>query len=261
MSNSARELYYREAGNPEAKPLILLHGLFGSSANWMGITRRLAPHWHIIIPDLRNHGRSPHADTMSYPSMVDDVINLMDRLEISTASMIGHSMGGKLAMTLALNHGERVDKLVVADVAPVNYEHRFDAIFNGLQAIELSKLSDRQEADQILAEHFDNQELRQYLLQNLVKQSEGWSWRFNLAGLKKEIETITGVPDMAGNSFPGEVLFIYGGNSSYVKEEYLPVIRTLFPFARLRMLAGAGHWVYAEQPEQFSQAVTTFLKA
>lgn len=259
MTQSAIDLYYREEGDPQAKPLILLHGLFGSSANWMGIARRLESTWRIIIPDLRNHGRSPHVASMSYQQMAEDLISFMNRLEISAAHMIGHSMGGKLAMTLALEYGDRVNRLVVADAAPVSYAHRFDAIFNGLQAIDLNRLSSRQEADQLLSETVESDATRQYLLQNLVKQSAGWSWRFNLVELAREIESIAGFPELGGQSFPGDVLLIYGGQSPYVKTEYLPVIHTFFPFARTRMLAGAGHWIYAEQPEQFTQIVKSFL--
>ena len=261
MSDKAVELYYRESGNPEAEPLILLHGLFGSSANWMGIARRLEADWRLIIPDLRNHGRSPHAEVMSYPEMAEDVISLMDRMGIERAHLLGHSMGGKLAMELALQHGDRVDKLVVADVAPISYAHRFDTIFDRLQAIDLEQLESRQQADDILAERVESQETRQYLLQNLVKQSGKWVWRFNLAVLAREIETIAGVAESSDHSFPGDALFIYGGNSSYVKAEYRPTILKLFPFARMRMLTGAGHWVYAEQPEPFIHALVTFLKA
>lgn len=260
MTSSAIDLYFREAGIPEGQPLVLLHGLFGSSANWMGIARRLESATRIIVPDLRNHGRSPHASSMSYQLMANDLVSLMDRLEISSAHILGHSMGGKLAMMVALDYAERVNKLIVADVAPVSYPHRFDEIFTGLEAVNLSKLSNRLQADQILAETVANIQTRQYLLQNLVKQSGEWVWRFNLEQLATEIAVIAGFPELAGRSFPGDVLFIYGGNSSYLKAEYMPTIRGLFPFARMRMLPGAGHWVYAEQPEQFSQAVKAFLR-
>jgi esterase len=254
------ELYYREFGDPQATPLILLHGLFGSSANWLGIARRLKSAFHLIVPDLRNHGRSPHVDSMSYPSMVADVQRMLDRLAIQSANIIGHSMGGKLAMWLALTQPDRVMKLLVADVAPVNYLHRFEAIFAGLRAIDIKQLPDRQSADRLLSQAIESAEVRQYLLQNLVKESDGWTWRFNLPVLQREIESLAGFPESKQLSFPGDVLFVYGGRSDYVKPEYLPAIRELFPFARMRMLAGAGHWVYAEQPEPFTQAVTTFLK-
>lgn len=255
------ELYYREAGNPEYRPLILLHGLFGSSANWMGVVRRLESDWRLIVPDLRNHGRSPHAPSMSYLEMAEDILAMMDRLGLGDAQLLGHSMGGKLAMTLALRDAERVDKLVVADVAPVNYAHRFDAIFKGLQTLNLDRLGDRKEADRLLSASVESAETRQYLLQNLLKKEDGWSWRFHLAVLLEEIETITGFPDLSGSSFPGEALFIYGGNSSYVQADSLSRIREFFPFARMRMLSGAGHWVYAEQPDSFVQIVSNFLKA
>ena len=194
MNESTIDLHYREAGNPRAKPLILLHGLFGSSANWMGIARRLESDWHVIIPDLRNHGRSPHVTSMSYPQMAADLIALLDRMEISTAHMLGHSMGGKLAMTLALTKGDRVEKLVVADVAPVSYAHRFDNIFDGLFAIDLDRLDSREEADQVLSASVKSVQIRQYLLQNLTKQSTGWSWRFNLKELSREIKSIASAP-------------------------------------------------------------------
>jgi esterase len=241
--------------------LILLHGLFGSSTNWMGIVRRLASDWRLVIPDLRNHGRSPHTSSMSYPEMAGDVLALMDRLGLKDAYITGHSMGGKLAMTLALQQGERVDKLVVVDVAPVNYAHRFDEIFKGLLGLRLDRLSDRQEADRLLSTDVGSAETRQYLLQNLIKQNGRWAWRFHLAELAAEIETIAGFPDLSGSSFPGDTLFVYGGNSSYVQADYLPSIRAFFPFARMRMLTGAGHWVYAEQPEQFTRALRTFWLA
>ena len=260
MSGSVIELYYRELGVSGAEPLILLHGLFGSSANLMGIARRLETQWHVIIPDLRNHGRSPHAESMSYLRMADDLISLMNRLDIGAAHLVGHSMGGKLAMATGLSNGGRVKKLVVADAAPVTYEHRFEAILSGLQAIRLDRLKDREEADERLGHYVESRETRQYLLQNLLKQSGVWTWRFNLNVLAREIETITGFPEQSGPSYPGDVLFIHGGNSSYVKPEYQPVIRKLFPFARIRMLPGAGHWVYAEQPEPFTQALTAFLR-
>ncbi|MEN8166403.1 MAG: alpha/beta fold hydrolase [Pseudomonadota bacterium] len=256
----AVDLYYREFGEPQAPPLVLLHGLFGSSANWVGIARRLESAYRLIVPDLRNHGRSPHAESMSYPSMAADILRMLDRLDSQGADFIGHSMGGKLAMWLALTRPERVNKLLVADITPVDYPHRFEKIFTGLRAIDLKQLSDRQEADSLLSQVIESAGVRQYLLQNLLKESDGWAWRFNLPVLQREIESLAGFPDSKGLSFPGDVLFVYGGRSDYVKPAYLPAIRETFPLARMRMLAGAGHWVYADQPEQFTQAVTTFLK-
>jgi len=259
MSSQAVDLYYREFGDPKAPPMLLLHGLFGSSANWVGIAHRLESDYHIIIPDLRNHGRSPHAESMSYELMVLDLLRLMRRLELPQVHVIGHSMGGKAAMWLALNHPEYIEKLVVADIAPVNYGHRFEAIFSGLQGVALTQLSGREDADRQLSQWVGSLGVRQYLLQNLVKHSAGWSWRFNLAVLCKAMDTLAAFPKGITRSFPGDVLFLYGGNSDYVEADSQPEIRACFPYARLRMLAGSGHWVYAEQPEAFVQAVKAFL--
>lgn len=259
MINQAVELHYRESGDPKATPVLLLHGLFGSSANWMGVAHRLESDYRIIIPDLRNHGRSPHAEPMNYESMALDMLRLMHRLDIPHAHLIGHSMGGKVAMWLALHHPESIEKLVVADIAPVNYGHRFEAIISGLQGVALTQLSGREDADRQLSPWVGSLGVRQYLLQNLVKLPTGWSWRFNLAGLCRAMDTLAGFPTQATRPFPGDVLFVYGGNSDYVQVDSQPAIRACFPYARLRMLAGSGHWVYAEQPEAFVQAVSAFL--
>ena len=259
MSSPPLELHFRQFGEPDATPLLLLHGLFGSSANWLGIVRRLQERYRLIVPDLRNHGRSPHASRMDYPAMVEDILVLLERLDLPACHIIGHSMGGKVAMWLALTQADRVARLVVADVAPVDYPQRFEAIFAGLRDIDLESLSDRQTADRQLANHVENRQVRGYLLQNLVKRADGWSWRLNLSVLEREIATLAGFPSLTGRSFPGDALFIYGGNSAYVQAEYFPAIRAGFPFARLRALAGAGHWVYADQPEGFIQTLESFL--
>ncbi len=209
--------------------------------------------------DLRNHGRSPHVESMNYELMALDMLQLMHQLDIPHAHFIGHSMGGKVAMWLALNHPESIEKLVVADIAPVNYGHRFETIFSALQGVDLTRLSGREDADRQLSQWVGNLGLRQYLLQNLVKLPTGWSWRFNLLGLCKAMDTLAGFPAQATHSYPGNVLFLYGGNSDYVQADSQPEIRACFPYARLRMLTGAGHWVYAEQPEAFVQVVSAFL--
>ena len=147
MNNPSIDLHFRQFGQSSTTPLFLLHGLFGSSVNWLGITRRLQDGHRLILPDLRNHGRSPHTRQMDYPAMARDILELMTRLEIPVAHIIGHSMGGKVAMWLALTQPDRIGRLVVADVAPVEYAHRFEAIFDGLQAIDLAALANRQAAD------------------------------------------------------------------------------------------------------------------
>ncbi|MEJ2691846.1 MAG: alpha/beta fold hydrolase [Candidatus Thiodiazotropha sp.] len=260
MNERALSLYYRELGSAQAPPLLLLHGLFGVSNNWMGVVKLLQEDFRLILPDLRNHGRSPHHPRMDYPAMAGDLLALLDRLRLDSVSLLGHSMGGKVAMWMALLEPERVERLVVADIAPVPYPSRFDEIFQGLQELPLAELSGRQSADQRLAGRVGQRAVRQYLLQNLVKRTQGWEWRFNLPVLSRSRETLGDFPASEGRSFAGEVLFLYGERSDYVRPEYREAIERLFPHARRRMLPAAGHWLYAEQPEAFSRAVRMFLK-
>ncbi|RDH85334.1 MAG: esterase [endosymbiont of Escarpia spicata] len=253
------ELHYREAGDPALPTLILLHGLFGSSANWMGIVKRLEKRFHLIVPDSRNHGRSPHTAEMDYPSTADDLLALMDRLHLDTVHLLGHSMGGKVAMWLALNRSERVEKLVVADIAPVTYPDNFQPILQAMSGLDMERLAGRRAAETLLSGLVPSLEVRQYLLQNLVKVGNHWQWRLNLSGLQSAMPELLGFPDVTAARFPGAALFIHGGNSDYVSPDSRPVIKTLFPYARMRQLTGAGHWLYAEQPDAFSRQVTLFL--
>jgi esterase len=254
-------LYYREAGDAANPPLCLLHGLFGSSGNWMGIVRQLQDDFYLIVPDLRNHGRSPHREPMDYPAMAEDVLALLDQLELPSVNLLGHSMGGKTAMWAALTSPERIDKLVVADIAPVRYTNRFVAIFQGLTQLPLEQIDNREDADRYLADRVPEPGVRDYLLQNLVKQASGWTWRCNLPVLNRAIATLSDFPEMASRVFPGEALFIHGDRSSYVDEAARKVIKQRFPHYRERLLHGAGHWLYAEQPQAFAQALCRFLKS
>ncbi|MCU7934979.1 MAG: alpha/beta fold hydrolase [Candidatus Thiodiazotropha sp. (ex Dulcina madagascariensis)] len=252
-------LHYREFGDAANPRLCLLHGLFGSSVNWMGIVKRLQGNYRLLLPDLRNHGRSPHQASMDYPLMASDVYKLMDRLRIDSVSLLGHSMGGKTAMWMALQQPERIDKLVVADIAPVTYEDRFESIFQGLCALPLHEIRSREAAERYLAGWVKEKSVRQYLLQNLLKRSDGWRWRFNLPVLQAAMAVLSGFPEVQGRSYAGDVLFIHGEGSDYVTEAYQERMRRLFPHYRQRLLHGAGHWLYAEQPGPFSQAVRVFL--
>lgn len=255
------ELFLREYGNSGdgRPPVVLLHGLFGSSTNWHSIARRLSESRRVLAPDLRNHGRSPSLPPMTYPAMAEDLANLLDQQGIDQAALVGHSMGGKAAMWLALTRPERVQALVVADMAPVTYGHRFDGVLTGLGSLDLDRLGDRRAADAQLARHLDTPGLRAYLLQNLVKEGDGWRWRINLPLLAAFMDDILGFPDTAGRQYPGPAFFIYGNDSDYVTGKQLPSIRALFPLARLRGVPNAGHWVYADQPDAFFNAISGFL--
>ena len=255
-------LYYREYGSysQERPSIVMLHGLFGSSANWHTVARGLSAEYHVIVPDLRNHGRSPHSDEMDYPVMVEDLGHLLEEHGLDSVLLVGHSMGGKVAMLFALHHPQRVEGLVVVDIAPVSYLHRFDTIFEALRDVNLDVLSRRSEADSVLARRLEPHGLRQYLLQSLFRDDDRWRWRMNLDALYHAIDDITAFPvSSALTAYPGSTLFIYGSESDYLTRQHYKRIKTLFPHARLRTIPGAGHWVYAEQPEAFASALWGFL--
>ncbi|MEN8175564.1 MAG: alpha/beta fold hydrolase [Pseudomonadota bacterium] len=254
------DLHFRQHGTPGKDPtLILLHGLFGSSANWGGVARRLSADFHLVVPDLRNHGRSPHHADVSYAVQAQDVLRLMDRLGVGDSVIVGHSMGGKVAMMLALQHADRVERLVAADIAPVTYTTSFDPIFDALESVDLEQVEGREQVESHLAATLGNTGLRNFLMQNLVKDEHGWRWRLNLVGLRRSIDELVGFPDAPDSGYPGPALFIYGGRSDYVSPAAQPVIMRLFPYARLRQVADAGHWLIAEKPDEFAGALRSFV--
>jgi pimeloyl-ACP methyl ester carboxylesterase len=256
------------AAQGAAEPLVLVHGLFGSGINWHGIARRLAgdPAWRrtILVPDLRNHGESPWGQPMDYPAMAADLGALLAERGQDRAHLVGHSMGGKAAMWLALTAPEQVASLTVADIAPVTYPSRFRSMIDALRGLSLETLSDRREADRQLAEAvpvpIKSPAVRGYLLQNLViEPGRAPRWRVNLDLIADSMDAILGFPDAAGRQFPGPTLFLYGSRSDYVTGEALGSIRQRFPLARLRAIPNAGHWVYADQPEAFVAALAGFV--
>ena len=256
------KLQFREYGgySDQRPTLIFLYVLLGSSANWHSIARKLEHQFHIIVPDLRNHGRSPHAEQMDYPAMGQDLIELIDDQDLARSLLVGHSMGGKVAMWLALLQPELVSGLVVVDIAPVEYPNRFAPIFSALHRIDTESLANREQAERMLAPDIDDPGLHQFLLQNLERRDGAWRWRCNLSVLNLEIVKLTGFPELPEScQYPGPVLFIRGGASDYLQPEFQPRILSLFPHARFRVISGAGHWVYAEQPEAFCALLTGFL--
>lgn len=261
-------LHLRHYGEAAAGhlPLILIHGLFGSASNWHGIARRLATEHQVLVPDLRNHGQSPWAPRMDYKAMAADLAALLDDQGIARASLVGHSMGGKAAMWLALSAPERVGSLVVADIAPMTYASRHGDLVKALAGLPLADIKNRRDADTRLAATVHSAPVRAYLLQNLVYDQSGgednrrWRWRLNLEVLAHTLVGILGFPETSDLHYPGPALFIYGGRSGYLTAEGLPRIRALFPHARLHGIPNAGHWVYADQPDAFLAAVSGFLK-
>jgi len=253
------DLNYRElASESSGRPLLMLHGLFGSASNLQIVGRQIAQHRPVILPDLRNHGRSPHADDISYQAMAEDVLQLMDKLGCDQADLLGHSMGGKVSMWFALKFPERVNHLIVADIAPVTYANRFQQIIKAMQTVDLDRLGNRQQADDNLAQYLSDAALRGYLLQNLVNTDGKWSWRINLDQLASNIECIMEFPETSAE-FAKPVLFLKGENSDYISEASEEALYRLFPLAEISTIQNAGHWVYAEQPDAFTERVCNFL--
>lgn len=239
-------------------PLILLHGLFGAGDNLGGVRRRLQHRFHVHSLDLRNHGQSPHADSMSYPEMAADVAAWMADNGLASAAMLGHSMGGKVAMELALSAPERVDRLIVADIAPVAYAPHHEGILEGMQALDTESLASRKEADQALSEFIDDGRVRQFLLTNLVPAKTGFRWRLNVPALIASYSRIMDAPT-AGDPFMKPVLFIKGGDSDYIDKTCQEPTEKRFPRAQLRVVPGAGHWLHAEKPDLFARLCERFL--
>ncbi len=241
-------------------PVLILHGLFGSQKNWGSLARKLADQHSITTVDLRNHGQSPHANSMAYPDMAADIIQLLDKLNYESVILIGHSMGGKVAMNCALAYPQRIKNLIVADIAPVNYQHGFDQIIAAQKALPLEHITNRAEADQFLSQYIDQPTLRQFLLQNLVKNAVQFSWRVNLTAIDDQMPIITNFPVISANkNFEKKTLFLRGENSDYLLEEHHAAIKNYFPNSSIQTLPDCGHWLHAEQPQLFYQSVLEYL--
>lgn len=250
------QLFYRELGH--GQPLVVLHGLFGSCDNWLTVSKPLAEHFHIFLVDQRNHGRSPHATEHSYKAMAEDVVEFLQQKGIQKAHILGHSMGGKTAMYLALNFPEVVDKLIVADIAPRYYPPHHQDVIAGFRTINLETLTSREEADKLMSRELPEIGVRQFLLKNLYRdESSKFAWRMNLEGLVAQIENIG--EESKGTPFASPTLFIRGELSRYIQEKDFPLMKQLFPSYTLTTIAGAGHWVQAEKPTEFVQAVLAAL--
>lgn len=251
-------LNYTELG--QGRPIIILHGLFGSARNWQGIARALAENHHIITPDLRNHGQSPHAQSMSYQEMADDVITIADQLNLKDLIMVGHSMGGKVAMTAALSNPDRFTALAVIDIAPVNYDQDFNVFIAAMNSLKLDTLKSRSQAEETLNKVIDNKGVIQLLLQNLVRTGEGFKWRINLEGIMANLNLIGQFPEsLKSISCRIPTLFLGGSESDYLRSIHNPTIYENFPAAEIAMINGAGHWLHAEKPTEFLKQLKTFI--
>lgn len=250
-------LYARHAGQGPA--VILLHGLFGSGANLGMLARSLRETYLVYNPDLPGHGRSCWLAEPDLPSMADVLYRWMTDEGLAGAHLVGHSLGGKVAMQLALDHPDKVESLVVADIAPAAYPPRHDGVFDALMAVAVANCGSREEAAELMALHVQDERVIQFLLTSLQRSDTGTlAWRFDLHGIAANYPALLAAP--AGEHvFNGPVLFIKGGDSDYISDAHRERIADYFPAATLEVMPGCGHWLHAEQPEPFNRIVGRFL--
>ncbi len=246
----------------DGPPVVVLHGLFGSGRNWMTVSRRLADRYRVLAPDLRNHGTSPWSPVHTYEAMADDVVAVLEERSMGPAALVGHSMGGKAAMLVALRRPDLVDRLVVVDVAPVVYESGLGAYARAMAVADLDGVTRRAEVDAQLQSTVPERAVRAFLLQNLVLDGDDPRWRVNLSVLEAAMSTISGFPAVGqGTSNEGPALFVAGGRSDYVRREHADAVLALFPRAQVTVVPEAGHWVHAERLEDFLAVLEPFLAA
>ena len=260
------ELFFRKKGDA-GEPLIILHGLYGSGDNWMSIAGGLSDNFQVYLIDQRNHGRSPHADDMSYDALANDLNEFIENQKLNKVNIIGHSMGGKTAMWFAAKHPDKVKKLVVVDVAPGIYDttspnvktHR--KIIEALRSVDPAKAKNRKDLDKDFGKQIPNLQLRMFLLKNIERQPDGsYRWRLNIDSIENNIRNIMGgIPD-TNITINAPTLFFKGELSDYITEKDFPLIEKIFPKAEIVTIRNAGHWLHARQPELFTQKTLEFLK-
>lgn len=240
--------------------MIILHGLMGSSDNWLPQAKMLGEHYHVWVVDQRNHGQSPHSTEFNYHVLSNDILDFIQEHGIEKPVIIGHSMGGKAAMNFALAHPDKLEKLIIVDIAPKAYDVRHDHIVEGLKAVPIDSVQSRQEANDALAPHISSEAVRQFLLKNLMRKPEGgFGWRINLPVIDQSLEMISGGLVNDG-VFEKKTLFIRGSKSDYILDDDREAMKKIFPNSTLVTME-TGHWVQAEKPEEFVQVVLSFLNA
>ncbi|MGK0173565.1 MAG: esterase [Gammaproteobacteria bacterium] len=243
-------------------PLVIAHGLFGSSANWRSLARQWSTHRQVVCVDARNHGSSPHAPTMSYEEQAEDLLAFLDTKHIDNAFLLGHSMGGKTVMHFALHHRERTTGIIIVDIAPTAYvdsdSHR--PLIDAMERLKPERFTERGDADAVLAARVSDPRLRGFILHNLVRKDGRLCWRINLKAIAANLPAVRGFPQQSGiPPYVGPSLFILGGTSNYVGAAQTPTITPLFPSARICTVPNAGHWVHAERPNAVRDAVNEYL--
>ncbi len=256
---SKMKLFHKIYANPDSTEyLFILHGLFGMLDNWHNMARKLSAHFNVVTVDQRNHGQSPHSDAMSFELMAQDLADLMDHIGIEKATILGHSMGGKTAMKIADLHPDKIEKLIVVDIAPKKYKPGHTAYFNAFNTIDFSKCETRKEADNALAAIESNIGIRQFLLKNLDKADVGYHLKFNLKPIEAFYPKMIDVMEFQW-IISISTLFICGEKSGYITENDTLTIGETFTDSEFINIKNAGHWVHAEQPKAFEKAVLEFL--
>ncbi|MBE7323644.1 alpha/beta fold hydrolase [Nocardioides sp. Y6] len=261
MSETYEEKLHTTVLSEQGPPLVFCHGLFGQGRNWSTIGKALAQDHAVTLVDLPNHGRSPWTPTVDLEADADRLVAQLG--DGPPLTLVGHSMGGKVAMLAALRHPERVERLVVVDIAPVSYGHldEFTGYIDGMLALDTDALSNRGDADEALREAVPSDFVRGFLLQSLRRTDEGWRWQLNLPVLRERLQDVSGWPASWSEHepYPGQVLWIAGADSGYVKDEYAPAMEALFPRVRRVTIKGGGHYVHSQQPEVFVEVLRRFL--
>jgi len=255
---SRMELFYNQYGE-SGPPLIILHGLLGGHGNWHTLSRTAFQQVaRVYAVDQRNHGRSPHADRIDYPTLAADLRTFIDRHDLAPAALLGHSMGGKTAMQTALSYPERVDRLIVVDMAPKAYPPHHTNLLAALARIDPETYDSRDEVDAALAEDVSSRPIRQFLLKNLDYDGDTYTWRMNLDAIRAHYDDITAALP-TDRTFEGPVLFVRGGSSEYVSDDDVDGIHERFPNAELVTIEEAGHWVHADAPDALAEVVVNFV--
>ena len=244
----------------EGEPLIIIHGFLGMGDNWKTLANAFAERFEVHLIDQRNHGRSFHSDDFSYELMVEDLVHYMDHHKMNKAHLLGHSMGGKTAMLMSVEHPERVDHLVVADIAPKFYPPHHQFILDALNAVDFSVVTSRTEIDEIFQRYIPEKGIRQFLLKNVYRKGRGQlGYRFNLHGLEENIDEVGAeLPPHAMSETP--TLFLRGVHSGYITEQDEALIAAHFPNSKIIDIPDAGHWLHAENPDDFYKNVVRFLE-
>jgi len=243
----------------EGFPLIILHGFLGSSDNWQVASNRLAERYKVYSLDLRNHGSSPHSDIMNYTVMSEDVCDFMDDCGLSSSFVLGHSMGGKVAMQFATEFPNKVETLIVVDIAPKTYQPSHRPMLNALLSLDLKIYKSFGEVDAALAAAIPDASLRQFLLKNLTRDKDGrLTWKIDLEAIERNYDYLAAAI-APRQKFNRPACFIRGGRSDYIPDDDISLIRKTFPQAEIKTIPNAGHWVHADAPEEFLKIVTDFL--